>query len=283
MDFLNSIPEEYLSAISLLIVYVVVFVVSKLVFDLTTPYNLNHQLTEEDNVAVAVVLAGYFLGITIIFLGAVDGPGTGVVNDVIAVGGYALGGMVALNLARIINDKLVLYKFSTNKEIIEDKNPGTGVVQAASYISAGLVIAGAIHGEGGGVLSAVVFYFIGQVILIIFAWIYEKLTPYSFHDEIEKDNLAAGLSLSGGLIAIGIIIMKAISGDFESWSDHLSTLGWDVALILVYIFFVRFFFDKFIIPKSDLSKEIAEDRNVGAGLLEMLISISFAAVLYFLL
>lgn len=283
MELVNAIPEEIISSVSFVLLYVAVFALSKWLNGLTLPYNLNQQLTEEDNPAVAVSLAGYFVAVTIIFTGAVDGPGYGLAYDLLLVGGYSLGGIVFLNISRWINDKLILHKFSTNKEIIQDRNSGTGVVQAASYIASGLVIAGAVHGEGGGVLSALVFYAVGQVILIVFAWLYEKATPFSYHDEIEKDNLAAGLGLAGGMISIGIIIMKATSGDFESYADHFSTLAFDVALILVYIFFVRFFFDKIIIPASDLSKEISQDKNVGAGLLEMCTSISFATVLFYVL
>ncbi|UZR96051.1 DUF350 domain-containing protein [Chondrinema litorale] len=283
MEFLSFIPEEILSSVSLLIAYVLIFLISKWLKDLLTPFSINAQLTSEDNLAVAISMVGYFIGITVIYLGAVDGPGNGLLEDLLAVGGYSLGGIILLNISRIINDKLILYKFSTIKEIIEDKNPGTGVVQAASYIASGLVIAGAIHGEGGGILSALIFFLVGQVVLIVFALIYEKITPYSVHDEIEKDNTAAGLGFSGGIVAIGIIILKAISGDMESYADHFSTLAFDIALIIVLMVFVRFFFDKFIIPEADLSKEISEDKNIGAGLLEGFISISFACVLYFVL
>lgn len=283
MEILNAIPEEIISSVSLLVSFIVVFLVAKWLKDLLTPFNLNKQLTTEDNLAVAISITGYFIGVTIIFLGAVDGPSVGIIQDLIAVTGYSLGGAILLNISRILNDKLILYKFSTIKEIIEDKNPGTGVVQAASYVASGLIIAGAVHGEGGGILSALIFFLVGQVILIVFGLIYEKVTPYSVHDEIEKDNTAAGLGFAGGLVSIGVIIFKAISGDLESYADHFSTLGFDVALIIVLIVFVRFFFDKLIIPKADLAKEISEDKNVGAGMLEAFVSICFAAVLYFIL
>jgi len=277
------VPEAWISSFSLLFVYIVLFTLAKWINHLTLPYHLNKQLTEEDNPAVAVSLVGYFVGVTVIYIGAVDGEGYGLLLDMMLVSAYSLGGILCLNLSRWINDKLILSKFSVTKEIIEDRNAGTGIVQAASYIASGLVIAGAVHGEGGGAVSALVFYVVGQVILIVFAWIYEKVTPYSFHDEIEKDNLAAGLGFSGGMIAIGIIIMKATSGDFESYADHFSTLAFDIALILVYIVFVRYFFDKVIIPGADLSDEISQDKNIGAGLMEMFVSISFATVLFFVL
>lgn len=280
MELLTNLlpPLSYLG------LYILIFFLAKWINGLLCKFNLDEQLTDKDNVAVAVSVAGYFVGITIVYVGALTGPpGPSLAHDMVAIGGYALGGILLLNLSRILNDKLILYKFSPHKEIVEDQNPGTGVVEAAAYIASALIIAGAIHGEGGGILSAVVFYAIGQVCLVLFGLVYAKVTPYSIHDEIEKDNLAAGLGFSGGLIAIGLIIMRAVSGDFTGWVTDLQALGLDILIIFVYLLGVRFVFDRFILRNSNLQTEIATDRNVGAGLLEMLVSICFSAVLFYIL
>ena len=47
---------------------------------------------------------------------------------------------------------------------------------------------------------------LGQLALIAFAWIYNRITPFDIHDEIEKDNEAAGVSFGGALTAVGIVI-----------------------------------------------------------------------------
>jgi uncharacterized membrane protein YjfL (UPF0719 family) len=275
--------EPEITAVVLLFAYLVVFMLAKVIHNLFSSYNLDEQLTEKDNPAVAISVTGYFVGVTIIFVGAVEGPGTGLLNDLISVSIFSIAGIGALFLSRFINEKFILYQFSTVKELVELRNPGTGVVQAASYIASALVIAGAIHGEGGGADTALVFYLLGQLILVIFGFLYEKITPYSVHDEIVKNNLAAGFGFSGGLIAIGIIVMKATSGNFISWADNLTLLAFDAALVLVYLFFVRLFFDKYLLAKSNLNDEIARDKNVGAGLLEMFVAIGFSVVLFYLL
>lgn len=283
MEFFGTVQEELVGMFSMLVVYILLFLFSKWLKGTLSPYNLDKQLTHHDNPAMALSAAGYFMGMTAIFVGALSGPSLGLLMDLAYVTGYSVAGVLLLNLARVINDKLVLTKFSTLKEIIEDKNPGTGVVQGAAYLATGLVMAGAFHGEGGGPHTAIVFFIIGQVALIVFAFIYNKLTPYSIHDEIEKDNTAAGLGFAGGIISIGIIMMEAVSGDFEGWVENLTPLVYNIAAILVLLVMVRLFFDKFVLYKSDLNEEIVKDRNVGAGLLEMVTSISFAVVLVFLL
>ncbi|UZR95441.1 DUF350 domain-containing protein [Chondrinema litorale] len=275
--------EQAISSVLIIILYAIVFLFAKWINDLLTPYSVNRELTQTDNHALAISLTGYLAGITIIFLSVINGPHVGLWEDLIAVGGYSIGGVFCLNLARIINDKLILRKFSNIEQIIKFRNSSAGLIQGASYIASGLVIGGAVSGEGGGPALALIFFAIGQVILIVFALLYEKFISYSVHDEVEKGNLAAGFGFAGGLIAIGIIAMKAVSGDFIGWSGSLLLLAFDVSLVIVYLVVVRFFFDKLIIPHSDLNHEIANDKNIGAGLLEMFVSIGFSLVLFFTL
>lgn len=283
MDWNETPYEQWLVNGGYVVLYVIVFFFAKWLKGTFSSYRLDEQLTEYDNNAVSVSLSGYFLGITAIFLGALSGPSVGIWEDYTAVTGYALAGILLLNLSRVLNERLILYKFSVDKEIVHDQNAGTGVIEAGIYIATGFIIGGSVHGQGGGPLTALVFYAIGQVCLILFGLLYDRLSPYALHDEIEKDNIAAGLGFAGGLISIGIIIMRGVSGDFVSWQEDLIALGLDVVVIFVYLMGVRLIFDKFVLRNSDLNTEIAEDRNLGAGLLEMVVSICFSVVLFFLL
>ncbi|MEE9189369.1 MAG: DUF350 domain-containing protein, partial [Candidatus Neomarinimicrobiota bacterium] len=121
-------------------------------------------------------------------------------------------------------------------------------VQLGSYIASGLVIAGSIHGEGGGIGTVIVFFILGQVALVFFAWIYNLITSYDIHEEIEMDNVAAGVAFGGTLIAVGILLMKGASGNFISWKHNLSVFGVDVILIFLLLPAVRYFFDRLLIP-----------------------------------
>jgi uncharacterized membrane protein YjfL (UPF0719 family) len=268
---------------ALMMLFVVIFIFSKFINDLLTPYDIDNELTEKDNVALAVSLCGYFAAVIIIFISALIGPSKGLLQDVINTGGYSLLGILLLNLSRIINDKLILRKFSNQKEIIQDRNVGTGAVQFGSYVASGLIVGGAIHGEGGGVLTAIVFFALGQVALILFTGIYNRITPFDIHDEIEKDNVAAGVSFGGTLVALGIILMKGNSGTFISWSENLGYFATDTIIAFIALPLIRIFFDKILIHNADLNTEIKTDKNLGAGLLEMTVAVGFAAILYFLL
>lgn len=283
MDVLVDALQAAQNPAAFLVLFAVLFLVGKWLNDLVSAHTVDRQLTQEDNPALAVSTAGYYLGIVIVYIGAIIGPSTTLVQDLVLVGSYALGGILLLLLSRVINDRLILRTFSVQRELVEDQNPGTGAVLFGSYVASALIVAGSIQGEGGGPHTALVFYALGQGALIGFTWIYDWMAPYSLLAEIEKDNVAAGIGFGGALVAIGIIVMRAVSGDFVGWSEDLQFLGANVLVVFVYLAGIRFFFDKVVIPWSDLNVEIARDRNVGAGLLEGALSVGFAAVLFFLL
>ena len=124
---------------------------------------------------------------------------------------------------------------------------------------------------------------LGQAALIVFTWIYNWITPFDIHEEIEKDNVAAGVGFGGTFVAVGIVLMKGASGNFISWKYNLSIFGMETILIFILLPLVRFFFDKVIIHGAALDHEIQFDQNLGAGMLEMMVAVSFAAILFFCL
>ena len=267
-------------------------VMAKLVQDLLTPYKISQQLTTKDNVALALSISGYYLGVIIVFLGAVFQPDAGPVGDnlgftsdywqeVLNVLIYSAVGIVILNVARIVVDRVVLYQFSTEKEIIEDRNAGTGAVEFGVYVAVSLVIAGSISGEGGGPEHSLVFLALGLATLVLYTLFYELTTPYKIHDEIERNNASVGVALGGNLIAIGIISLKAIAGDFVGWSEALAGFITFALLGFILLLVVRRLTDFVLFPKVKVSNELAVDQNLGVGLIMAAVVISVSAILFF--
>ena len=258
------------SGIYLVCVYVL-FWLGKLVYDLTTPsYKLKEELVEKDNTALAVAVVGYYFGLILAIGGVIVGPSQGLEADLIDVLTYGPLAIILMNLSRLINDKLILHGFSIREEIIRDHNVGTGVVVSASYIATGLIIFGAVSGVMGGLVTSIVFWILGQVALVLAGLVYNWITPYDIHAQIEKDNVAAGVAFAGGLVGIGNIVRHAVAGDFISWSMELQTFGLYILVGLVVLPIVRVATDKILLPGQKLSDEIAnqEKPNLGAGFIE---------------
>lgn len=279
---------------------IVVLLIAKLVQDFLTPYRIDDQLSSKNNVALGLSITGYYLGVIIVFLGAVYQPLAVVRDDewgytgdfgmdVLEVFLYSLGGIVVLNLMRLLVDRLVLYKFETEKEIIEEQNAGAGAVEFGVYVAVGLVIAASIGGTGSGgevtiadsVVRSLVFLVLGMAVLVLFTLFYELTTSFSFHEEIEKKNVAVGVALAGNLIAIGVVTFKAVFGEFVSWTE--SIVGFVVFAVIGFalLYVVRRLVDLILLPSTKVSDELAVDRNLGVAFIQVAVVISAALILNF--
>lgn len=278
---LQTIGPKILAPLSLMALYLVIFFMSKWVANKCTAYDIDAEVSEKHNRAVSIALSGYLIAVSVIFASALIGPSQGILTDLIKVGSYSLLGIVLLNISRVVNDKLILHQFSNRAELVDDQNEGTGAVVAGSFIASGLIIAGAIHGEGGGPFTAIVFFIAGQLALILFSKIYNLITPYDIHDEVEKDNVAVGVAFGGTLIALGIILMTGTSGDFISWEENFAYFAMISIAAFIALPVFRYFMDKCLLRNYDLNHEIAKDRNVGAGILECVMVVCFSTIVFF--
>ena len=249
----------------------ILFWIGKLIRDLmASSYSVREELVEKDNAALGIGMAGYYFGLILAIGGTLSGPSQGLENDLIDIGIYGLLAIILLNLSRLVNDGLILHGFKVRDELIDDQNAGTGVVVAASYIATGLVIFGAVSGEIGGIVTTVVFWAAGQLALVLAGLVYEWITPYSIHDEIEKDNVAAGVAFAGALIGIGVIVFHASAGNFISWAVNIQDFAIEVVVGLILLPIARFISDVILLPGQKLTDEIAnqEHPNLAAGFIE---------------
>lgn len=274
--------DDIITAIIMIVGFYTLFYAGKFVNQLLhREYNLIRELVQEDNPALALGIGGYYLGLVLSIGGAIEGPSRGITADLIDLCIYGVLSIILMNLSWFVCDKLILHKFKITDELIRDQNEGAGAVLFGVCVGSGLVIFGSVSGDGGTIWTAVVFWFIGQVMLIIAALIYNIITCYDIHDEIEKDNVAAGISFAGVLIATGMLVGTAAKADFESWSVLFSEFI-PVALFgLILLPLIRLLTDKILLPTVKLSDEIAQQEkpNMGAAYIEALSYISSAFVI----
>ena len=292
----------------------IVLFLAKFVRDaVTRNYRVDEEVTTKGNVAVALRLSGYLLAVILVFLGVLYQPlsGGGWVSnaalseleaadgfgfnrelgeEVLRVFLYSLGGIVALNLVRVLFDRLILYKFQLEKEVVEDQNVGAGAAEFGMYVATGLLIAGAVAGGTGNpgyilgeveaALVALAFFGMGLVLLVAFALAYEFTTPFNIHDEIESDNPAVGIALGGNLIAIGLVTLKAVFGDFAGWGESIAAFLTFGVLGFVLLYVMRVLIDKVLLPTVRVTQALSSGRNVGVAFIESAVVISSAMILF---
>jgi uncharacterized membrane protein YjfL (UPF0719 family) len=275
IDHILTAGVYFVFSILLLLVGILAFRIFNIKID------IKDELVEKDNFAFAIVFASYIAGVIISIGGVFWGPSHGLVEDLIEISIYGSLAIILINISAYINDWFILRKIDAPKEILEDRNAGTAVVLGASSIATGLVVSSAVSGEGGSVLTALGFWVIGQLALILFSYLYQFFVPYDYLKEIEKDNVAVGLGFAGLLIAIAIIINQSMFGDFLGWENFIGSVAIDLMIGIVFLPLVRLLTDKVILPGKKLSYEVAgqEVPNIGAGLIEAITYIGSALLI----
>jgi len=232
-------------------------------------YSVNDLVVSKKSLGAAVSQSGYLIGILLGFLGAISfaGQATGVLSMLAHVALFGLVAVALLLVADRISDRLIFPGLVVDQT--EDANVSHVVGKAAVSIATGLVLRGSMVDPTAGALACVVWFFIGQALMVAAVRFYCRLTPYDDLAEIKRNNLAASFPIAGILLAVGFIIETAVAtkgtGTLLETTLHVGKfLG--VSLVLVYVF--RFIASRVLLPKTKLATAIVDQRSVAAGLQE---------------
>ncbi len=262
----------------------------KAFFDRTTPYIIGEELTVRDNAAFGIAFAGYIVGLGIALSGTVAATGFGdLAGESLTVLVYGTLTVILMRVSIYLNDKAILYKFQVDKEIVVDRNRGTGFVVAGSSIATGFMLRGVLSGHSDtfilGLRDVLIYFVVGQSILIAGGLLFTRFTAYDVHEEIEHDdNTAAGISFGGFLTALGYIAGIALTGATSRVAEETITAFVMALFGIVVLLVARIIADRLLLPASRLSKEVAEDQNTAAGALAaasfLLVALLFAGAVH---
>jgi uncharacterized membrane protein YjfL (UPF0719 family) len=279
------------------------------VFGRFSSYDHDKELTESDNPAVGWVTFGYLGGLLIVLAKVLsqeadhNGETLVMVYDLVELLIYGLLSIVLLKISGLLNDRFILSNCENKKEIVDDRNQGAAAAVLGSYVASALMIAGAIHGESraddptgffgalqSDVLLVLVYFFVGQVCMILFAKMYQRACGVDVLGAIEADyehegriiggNAAAGTALGLNMIAFGVLLLGAGTTDATDAMTMVKDYATFAALGLFLLPLWQVFTDHVMLSNADLKKEIYEDRNLNAALIEGACVIGLAMVLY---
>jgi len=253
---------------SVVLLEVIAFVwIGKKALELATRTRFREELMVKDNPAAGVALSGFYIAIFLALSGLLSGePGPLLVDLRLT----AIHGAVAV-LAIVLSTFLwsPVAHVSLRDDILAKRNLGAGIVTASALVATGLVYRGAVHLETVNPAHVGVFFALGEGALLFFLLLYEWVTPYDVAQEIgEKANVAAAISFAGATLAAGLILGNAVEGAFTTWKESVTeALEYMIpvlALPLVRLVVVNGLFLGF----GSVNREVVEDRNVAAGLVE---------------
>lgn len=265
-----------------------ILIFAKWLYTKALKYNMYDEI-KKGNVTAVIPYCGFLLGNVAILVGAYVGDSTMLLRyDLIYYFVYAILGILLMLFSGFVVEKTILHQFDNKDEIVRDRNIGTAAVYFGMYVASGLIISACVtgdtlatYGRWYGLISSIVYYVLGMIFLMVFAKIYDKLTPYSLLDEIEQDNVAVGVAFGGNIIAIGLILMRATIGDFGTWQHGLLLYFIDLTAIVLLLPSVAFVLDRMVVKAINIKKEI-KNNNIACGLAEAFVIVGFAILIFYM-
>ena len=233
---------------------------------------LHALLTEDDNPAMGIAIAGYLFGVFWTVTVLLANLSYELLPDLLSVLLYGGVGIVLLTIVALGTCRVFLGMGI--QEQLAARNVAAAIVVAGVYIATSLTYSGTLSGEGGGFWILLLFFLLGQVALLGITYAFRWLTSYDDVQEIAAGNIAAALALSGLLIAVGLIVRWAVAGEYTSFFHSLGSFL--LALLWALVFYpVRQVLVQWILlggpmhwRHSLVDSEIAQDKNIAVGLLE---------------
>ena len=253
---------------------ILLLIVARVVYRLILGESMTEALIDRDNKAAAVALSGFLLGVIQVVIPVLRAPSHTFWNDVLGVAAYGIGGIVAMSVTALVFEQYSKWTGIALHDQICAGNVAAGICAAGVYYAASEIVAGALSGDEGAVLTTIVFWLAGTVALLVLTHVFRQLTSYDDVQLLNEGSVAAACGYAGLVIAIGMMTGYAVSGTFVSYASAFTDFGKMLLLVLV-LYPVRqivvqmlFLGGGFSFRNGRLDQEIATDGNIGAGLLE---------------
>lgn len=246
---------------------------------------VDHQIEEQSNLAVALRRCGFAIGFGLGLAGVVsDGVARfsqgldAVLDNTLEILVYCGVLLLFFFVAQFVSERVVLGHVHNARELL-DGNQAVGFAEFGILVATGLIAYGSFQGEGGGWETSVAFFAMGQGALVLFAFLYEWLTPFSCLDEIKSGNTSAGVILGGTLVSLGIVLGFAVSGPFTGWMEGITGFAVSGLAGMALLVLFQWLIDKAFLPNTTLRIEVERDRNVAASSVTVCAQIALAIMI----
>jgi len=267
--------EKYLVMIICIALVIVFLFLSKKIADLITRFDDDVQISQNENLAVALRRFGFFVGVGIAMQALI--PDVSSYRDIGLFCVFALIVVAIFFFAHVINDLIIIPGVSNN-ELVKAGNVPTGIIEAGAFIATGILVNGAFSGDQGGIVSAAVFFFLGQFVMIAAIFVHEKIYRFNVVQCVQDNNLSAGVAVAGLLVAYSIILRASIAGDFIGWVSSLSAFAASAATGMIALIIFERVAALIFLPKTSIGDAIRR-RNTAAIVLVQAITIALALII----
>ncbi len=297
MDFLETIISSDLLLFFLVDLIIAIALLSLMRFVTGAVDNIDttQELSQRDNFAFGISLAGSTLALGIVLTGAITGEkASSLFVEIIGMSLYGIIGLVLIKLGRWIHDRMALNKLDKKNEI-EQRNIAVAIVDACAVIATAIIIrATLVWAEGLDILTFIAIlcgFFVSQAILLFMTRIREHVyskgnSGTSMQQAFKDNNIAVALRHGGYLIGVAISVTIASNYIYYDSEHILGSLGsWVIFSVVMLTIFnlLAMIAKKLILKNVDINEEIDLQNNIGVASMDMAINLSIALLLSALL
>jgi uncharacterized membrane protein YjfL (UPF0719 family) len=261
--------ERYGIYILYTLIYVALAVVLKYALNLKSlsDYNADEQMVG-GNLAVGLRRTGAQFGLAIAVMGVLSGGSAGnLLADLFSTALYGVIAVVFMLSSLFITDRLVLPGIN-NQQALKQGNVAVGFVELGVLVATGIIAYSSMAGEGGGILSSLLYFIAGQITLVALVVVYEKVFIRNFDivEAVGKNNIASGIYLGGKMIAYALILKSAIAGnETRSQPVDLALEFFALAALgMIFLYLFEYILDRLIVTSANLSSMLGNDSVVPA-------------------
>lgn len=288
---INYVDLWFAQVLAINLVVAIAMIASlRLISGLVANVSTHEELSQKDNFAFGVAMAGGAIALALMLTGVVSGdPANSLLSEFTFVVSYGVVGLVLIKVGRLLQDKLVLTAIPIQEEI-KRGNMSAALVDVANTIATGLIIRAVmtwVESSFVGLGIVIVAFILTQLVLALVTK-YRLVVYAKRHDgaclqrAFEEGNLALSIRYLGHLIGVALAITAASA--FVAYNPEAivtALISWVVIAILLAIGLsvLSIIARHIILAGINVVEEVDIQQNVAVGAIEASIYVAFGIVL----
>jgi len=249
------------------------------------------ELSERDNHAFGISLAGAAIAVAIMLMGAVSGEAAkNPASEAFIMLAYGGLGLVLMAITRKIFDNISLPDISIHSEIMKG-NIAAALVDAGNMIATAIILRAVMVWVDSNSLVGLLFvlggFLVSQVIMVA-ATAYRRRVyarhhgDSDLHKQLEQGNAALALRFAGHRIGIALAVTGASGIVIYTDAQLITGLAtWSGVAVLMFITLtvLAILIRKAVLPGINVAEEVNQQGNIAIGAIEAAVYIAVGLLL----
>lgn len=244
------------------------------------------ELSQKDNFAFGIELAGAIVALAIMLTGAIEGEeAPNLLYETGLMAAYGVLGLILIKIGRLLQDHLILRKFSIRQAIMNE-NIAAAIVNVGNVIAIAIMIRAVMIWVDSNTFDGLIAVIAGFVVSQIILTLVSALRMYRYNknnagkclqEALEDGNKALAIRYFGNLVGVALAITAASNFVYYRPDQLLDVIIiWTVLsfIITVLMTLLSILARSIILFKINIIEEVDQQQNVGVACIEAAIFIA---------